>query len=115
MPTDDEAALVYRQATGIWPEGYTPPSQEAPADPHQAAAEAYKAATGHWPGETPPDAEQEEAPEDNFSHYLTLANGQTVRYAVDERRPNAPLPTQFNGVPVAQVHNAYPAGKESGQ
>lgn len=51
----------------------------------------------------------EEAPADAFSHYLTLADGKTVRFNVGDK-PNDPLPTSFGGVPVASVNHAIPAG-----
>jgi len=84
-------------------------------DPNAAAAEQYHAATGFWPGETPPNKEYEEPPEDAYSHHLELANGTTVRYAVDPRRIDRPFPTAVNGIAVSRVHNAYAPGKESGQ
>lgn len=115
MPNDaDAAAETYRQATGQYPAGYTPPGQETSEDRKRAADEAYFKATGFYPGQEPNEPELEEAPEDKFSHYLELANGTTVRYAVPDRNPSY-IPPAFNGVAVVRVHNAMPTGKESGQ
>lgn len=44
-----------------------------------------------------------EAPAGKHSHYLHLADGTTVRFAVDPENPNAPFPTSFNGVRVVSV------------
>jgi hypothetical protein len=114
MSDVDAAAEVYREATGQYPAGYTPPGEETPEEKLQAANEAYFQATGVYPGQDMPNKPLEEAPEDKFSHYLQLADGRTVRFAVSDRRPND-LPTSFNGVPVVNVHNAIPMGKEAGQ
>ena len=105
MTTDQGAAENYFEATGTWPEGYTPPGEETEEEKHQKAAQAFYDATGHWPGEKPAKVKQEEASEDNFSHYLELANGQTVRFAVHPR--NNDIPSNWNDVPVTRVHNAY--------
>jgi hypothetical protein len=103
--TDQAAAENYFEATGSWPEGYTPPGQETEEEKQQRAAQTYYDATGHWPGEKPAKVKQEEAPDDAFSHYLSLANGETKRFAVHPRDNR--IPTEWNGVPVVQVHNAY--------
>ena len=66
--------------------------------------------------ETPKNEKQDrrsnEAPENAFSHYLTLANGQTVRYDVGDK-PYDPFPQEWEGVPVTSVRNAMGPGKES--
>lgn len=102
---DKQAAETYFEATGTWPEGYTAPGQETEEEKQQNAAQAYYDATGVWPGEKPRKVTLEEAPEDNFSHYLELANGKTVRFAVHPR--DSRTPTEWNGTPVLRVHNSY--------
>jgi hypothetical protein len=115
MTDVDKAAETYKQATGEYPKGYTPPGQETPEDRLRAANEAYKAATGYYPGEQPTEPPFEEAPEDAFSHYLELASGDRKRFAVLDRRPSGPFPTSIDGVAVVKVHNAMATGKEASQ
>jgi hypothetical protein len=102
---EQTAAEAYFEAVGSWPEGYTPPGEETEEDKQKKAAQAFYDAVGYWPGQNPPKVKQEEAPEDAFSHYLDLANGQTVRFAVNPR--NGLVPTEWNGVPVVKVHNSH--------
>lgn len=110
-PQDDlSAARNYHEATGEWPEGFHAPEAPSEEDKRQAAAQAYYDATGTWPGESPKESEQKEAPEDKFSHYLELADGSTVRFAVNPRRYD--VPNTWNGVPVVRVHNSHAPGKE---
>lgn len=116
MSTDADyaAAQNYFEATGTWPEGFTPPGELTEEEKLHAAGKAYFDATGQWPGEKPKNVKREEAPEDGFSHYLELANGQTVRFADNPRKPGN-FPSDWNGVPISRVHNAYSPGEESGQ
>lgn len=113
-PQDDlAAARAYHEQTGEWPEGFSTPEEPSEAQRRQAAAEAYYSATGTWPGEAPKDVKQEEAPEDKFSHYLQLADGKTVRFAIHPRNPV--IPSEWNGVPVVRVHNSHAPGKEQAE
>lgn len=41
------------------------------------------------------------------SHVLLLADGRTVRYSVDDVNPHAPLPSEYEGVPVVSAVHAY--------
>lgn len=113
MTTDYAAAQQYHEETGNWPEGFQAPTPATEEEKQQKAAQAYYDATGHWPGQTPAPKEREEAPEDNFSHYLELANGKTVRFAVNARTYD--VPSEWNGVPVVRVHNSHAPGKESAE
>ena len=54
----------------------------------------------------------DEAPEDAFSHYLTLADGSTVRYDVGNEGNGHVFPTEFNGVAVTGVRNAVGPGPD---
>lgn len=85
--------------------GYTqnPPPPESPED---RAAREYFQATGHWPEDRKVEKRDEEAPEDKFSHYLHLVNGNVVRYANPDDDPNKPLPSEWNGVRVNSIQNA---------
>lgn len=105
MSEDVGAAQSYHEATGEWPQGFENPPPPTEDEKRQKAAQAYYDATGHWPGQTPEKVEQKEAPEDKFSHYLRLANGNTVRFAIHPRRQE--IPSEWNGVPVVQVHNSH--------
>lgn len=113
MTDDVAAAREYHAQTGEWPADFHAPEEPSEAEKRQTAAQAYYDATGTWPGEAPKEVEQKEAPEDNFSHYLELANGQTVRFAVHPRNPV--IPSVWNGVPVARVHNSHAPGKEQAE
>jgi hypothetical protein len=110
---DQQAAETYFEATGEWPPDYTPPGEETADERLKSAAQAYHNATGTWPGEKPANVKDEEAPEENFSHYLELADGNTVRFAVHPRKPI--IPSAWNGVPVSRVHNSHAPGKEQSE
>lgn len=51
----------------------------------------------------------ETPPEDRFSHYLTLADGTTVKFNIGDD-PNGPFPAEINGVPVIGARNATVGG-----
>jgi hypothetical protein len=42
---------------------------------------------------------------DKASHYLVLADGQVIGFSVGDD-PNAPFPSEYDGVAVVQVRNA---------
>ena len=107
---EQTAAETYFEATGTWPEGYTPPGEMTEEEKHKAADKVYYDATGHWPGEKPADVKREEADGAKFSHYLELADGRTVRFLVNPNRPD--VPNDWNGVPVVRVHNSHAPGRE---
>jgi hypothetical protein len=111
LTSEEQAARTYFEATGEWPPDYTPPGEPTAEEKQKSAAQAYHDATGNWPGEKPKDVKDEEAPEGAFSHYLELADGQTVRFAIHPRRNN--IPAAWNGVPVVRVHNSHAPGKET--
>jgi hypothetical protein len=56
------------------------------------------------PAESQPEEPQKR--EDEFSHYLVLANGDSVKYDAAD----GPVPTDVNGVPVASVYPAAVGG-----
>ena len=52
--------------------------------------------------------EREQAPEDSFSHYLTLANGETVRF--DVATNDGAFPADWNGIPVVGARGSTVGG-----